>query len=185
MAKPSGSINKIRTTDNTDHDIIPDAVGNGSYKASCPSLTQDETLATESYVNQHGGGGTQIVTLYDKDITALNLGYGSGIPSSTEWTMDITGYKFIKIYYQMYFVAAYNTGGNCNILELGVNTNETWNIAHANPFYYDNGSIVPTQFALSYRFNTSTKKNTVYFWNGGSEATSVSAFHIFRIEGVK
>lgn len=143
--------------------------------------SSNQTIALDA----GGGGGTNIVTLYDKDITALNLGYASGIPSSTEFTLDLTGYKFIKIYYQMYFGAAYNTGGNCNILELGVHTTETWNIAHGNPFYYDQGTIRLTQFAIDYRFNTSTKKNTVYFFNGGAEATSGSAYHIFRIEGVK
>ena len=129
--------------------------------------------------------GTQIVTLYDKDITALNLGYANGIPSNTEFTLDLTEYKFIKIYYRMYFYEAYNTGGNCNILELGVKTNETWNIAHGNPFYYDNGTIYAGQFAIDYRYNTGTKKNIAYFFNGGAEATSASNYHIFRIEGVK
>ena len=85
----------------------------------------------------------------------------------------------------MYFGAAYNTGGNCNILELGVDSTKEWNIAHGNPFYYDNGTIHAGQFAIDYRFNTNTKKNNVYFFNGGAEATSGSAYHIFRIEGYK
>lgn len=154
-------------------------------KAEYEALGTHDANTFYNITDDNGGLGSQIVTLYDKDITAVNLGYASGIPSSTEFTLDITGYKFIKIYYQMYFGAAYNTGGNCNILELGINTSETWNIAHGNPFYYDNGTIRAGQFAIDYRFNTSTKKNTVYFFNGGAEATSGSAYHIFRIEGVK
>ena len=51
MSKPSGSIKQVHLpTDATgvNHDIIPDAVGNGNYKASCPTLSADATLALTS-----------------------------------------------------------------------------------------------------------------------------------------
>lgn len=191
----SVSIDNTSITENSSNQIqtvgvIDQKTGNANKqwtgtKAEYDALGTHDANTFYNITDDNGGLGSQIVTLYDKDITAVNLGYSSGIPSSTEFTLDLTGYKFIKIYYQMYFGAAYNTGGNCNILELGVHTTETWNIAHGNPFYYDQGTIRLTQFAIDYRFNTSTKKNTVYFFNGGAEATSGSAYHIFRIEGVK
>lgn len=45
MAKPTNSIKKIKVGDTT-YDIVPNMVTDGTYKASCPTLTADATLAT-------------------------------------------------------------------------------------------------------------------------------------------
>lgn len=44
MAKPSGSMKTIRTTDGTDHEIIPDRLGNNGYVATPDTLAQDSSL---------------------------------------------------------------------------------------------------------------------------------------------
>ena len=45
MAKPTNSIKKIKVGSTT-YDVVPSMVTDGTYKASCPTLTADATLAT-------------------------------------------------------------------------------------------------------------------------------------------
>lgn len=45
MAKPTNSIKKIKVGETT-YDVVPSMVTDGTYKASCPTLTADATLAT-------------------------------------------------------------------------------------------------------------------------------------------
>lgn len=53
MAKPSGSMNKIRTQDGTDHEIIPDKVGSGNYYANLDTLTADGKILSVTPVTDN------------------------------------------------------------------------------------------------------------------------------------
>lgn len=53
MAKPSGSMKTIQTTDGVNHEIIPDKVGSGNYYASLDTLTADGKILSVTPVTDN------------------------------------------------------------------------------------------------------------------------------------
>lgn len=81
MAKPTGSIKSITTPDNVSHSIVPDSLGSGSYVASLPQLSQDDTVALlgqdQVFTNENEFKiGGQYPTA-DLDITASHISAGA------------------------------------------------------------------------------------------------------------
>lgn len=65
MALPTNRIKKVKLPDNTEYDIVPTMLQDGTtnYKLSVPALSADDTIATVA--------GTRIEIV---DLTALNSG---------------------------------------------------------------------------------------------------------------
>ncbi len=57
MSKPSNSIKKVKLPNNTECEIVPDKVGSGTYVASLPSLSADDTLVVQSKVATSNSAG--------------------------------------------------------------------------------------------------------------------------------
>ena len=84
MAKPSGSMKTIRTTDGTDHEIIPDRLGNNGYVATPPTLSADSTLALSTDIKDatititQGGTTKGSFTLNQSSNQTIALDAGGG-----------------------------------------------------------------------------------------------------------
>lgn len=50
MSKPTNSINKIKDTNNVVHEIVPHSLTDGTYLVNVPTVSSDETIATQEWV---------------------------------------------------------------------------------------------------------------------------------------
>ena len=101
MAKPTNSIKKIKAGDTT-YDIVPNMVTDGTYKASCPTLTDDATLATTDTTQTITGAKTfsgNPLTLYSASGDSPMLIFQRGTLTDTynDWAIvDSAGFLYFK-----------------------------------------------------------------------------------------
>lgn len=144
-----------------------------------------EALATKC-------GFERVETVYDKDSadSNINLGYTSGIQNLQSVNIDLSKYKKINVFLNLYDTANTSSGNRNDILQVDLSTNRVNDTSYAsNTFGYihranDDWHVnVESLFMVRIDYNHVTKLFTPKLAYNGALVTQAN-YYVYKIEGV-
>ena len=133
-----------------------------------------------------GGGGTTIVTLYDKDSadSSINKGYTNGITSGTSVSLNANSYKYLYITVQIIGYPSPDYSVTSATCMLDVDTSINYNVTGFTAPYRNGSGAYPNVAGCLITYRTTDLDITPRFAYNGSERT-LSDCYIKKIVGVK